>query len=125
MGEAGQLSIADLANLAFAIGILAAGILSVAYIFVGGISFILSGGQEDKIRQAINTIRYAVIGLIVTIGSIFIIQVVGYIFNFDLISILSWDRITELMGGLVDRIMNSGGSSQGPSLPTGGTGTLR
>lgn len=119
-----QLSVADLVNLAVAIAIIAAGVLSVVYIFVGGISFILSGGQEDKIRQSIQTIRYAVIGLVVTILSVTIIQIVGYIFGFDLLSIISWDRISELMGDLVDRILNSGDPS-GPSLPTGGSGTLR
>ena len=99
-----QFNIVDLLNLGVAIAIILAGGLSVFYIFVGGISFILSGGQEDKIRQAIHTIRYAIIGLIVTILSVTIIKIVGFIFGFDLLSVISWDRITFLMSELIDRI---------------------
>lgn len=106
-----QFNIVDLLNLGVAIAIILAGGLSVFYIFVGGISFILSGGQEEKIRAAINTIRYAIIGLIVTIMSVTIIKIVGFIFGFDLLSVISWDRITFLMSGLIDRIVGGGGSS--------------
>ena len=64
----------DVANLGVAIAILFAGTLSVVYIFIGGISFILSGGQEDKIKQSVHTIRYAIIGLIVNVASVFILH---------------------------------------------------
>ena len=111
-----QFNIVDLLNLGVAIAIILAGGLSVFYIFVGGISFILSGGQEDKIRQAIHTIRYAIIGLIVTILSVTIIKIVGFIFGFDLLSVISWDRITFLMSELIDRIVGSGSTG----MPGGG-----
>lgn len=114
-----QFNLVDLINLGVAVAIILAGGLSVFYIFVGGISFILSGGQEDKIRQAISTIRYAIIGLIVTIMSVTIIKIVGFIFGFDLLSVISWDRITVLMSELVDRIVGAGGSG----IP--GSGSLR
>ncbi|MFH1012231.1 MAG: hypothetical protein V1760_00575 [Candidatus Peregrinibacteria bacterium] len=117
-----EFDIIDIANLAVAIAIIVAGILSVFYIFVGGISFILSGGQEDKIKQAVHTIRYAIIGLIVTILSVTIIKIVGLIFGFDLLSVITWSKISVLMNDLVDKIVGSGsGSSSG--LP--GSGTLR
>lgn len=117
-----QFNIVDLLNLGVAIAIILAGGLSVFYIFVGGISFILSGGQEDKIRQAIHTIRYAIIGLIITILSVTIIKIVGFIFGFDLLSVISWERITFLMSQLIDRIV--GGGAGGGSF-TPGAGTLR
>lgn len=115
-----EFNIIDLVNLAVAIAIMLAGILSVFYIFVGGISFILSGGQEDKIKQAVHTIRYAIIGLIVTILSVTIIKIIGFIFGFDLLSIISWQQISFLMSNLIDRIVT--GSATG-TLP--GAGTLR
>ncbi len=117
-----QFNVVDLLNLGVAIAIILAGGLSVFYIFVGGISFILSGGQEDKIRQAIHTIRYAIIGLIVTILSVTIIKIVGFIFGFDLLSVISWERITFLMSQLIDRIV-SGGVGGGSFTP--GAGSLR
>lgn len=115
-----EFNIVDLLNLGVAIAIILAGTLSVFYIFFGGISFILSGGQEDKIKQAIHTIRYAIIGLIVTIFSVTIIKILGLIFGFDLLALITWDRITQLMNDIIDKIA-SGGAGQ--SLP--GSGTLR
>lgn len=114
-----EFNIVDLINLAVAIAIILAGTLSVFYIFVGGISFILSGGQEEKIKQAVHTIRYAIIGLIVTILSVTIIKIVGYVFGFDLLSLISWNKISLLMSNLIDRIVT--GSQSG--MP--GSGTLR
>lgn len=115
----GQFDLIDIANLAVAIAIILAGVLSVFYIFVGGISFILSGGQEEKIKQAVHTIRYAIIGLIVTILSVTIIKIVGLIFGFDLLSVITWQKISVLMNDLVNRIVGSGASSSG-GLPGGG-----
>jgi hypothetical protein len=113
-----EFNIVDLLNLGVAIAILLAGTLSVFYIFFGGISFILSGGQEDKIKQAVHTIRYAIIGLVVTILSVTLVKIMGYIFGFDLLSLITWDRITGLMNLIIDRIANGGSGSVG-------TGTLR
>lgn len=115
-----QLSIVDLINLFVALAIIFAGILSVFYIFYGGISFILSGGQEDKIKQAIHTIRYAIIGLIVTIFSVTIIKILGLIFDFDLLAIVTWDRVIQLMNEIVEKIANSGSGSRFQ-----GSGSLR
>jgi hypothetical protein len=115
-----EFDIVDLVNLVVAIAIILAGTLSVFYIFVGGISFILSGGQEEKIKRAVHTIRYAIIGLIVTIMSVTIIKIVGYIFGFDLLSLISWDKISALMSNLIDRIVSGSSSTSAP-----GIGTLR
>lgn len=115
-----EFDIVDLVNMVVAIAIILAGVLSVFYIFVGGISFILSGGQEDKIKQAVHTIRYAIIGLIVTILSVTIIKIVGYVFGFDLLSLVSWSKISLLMSNLIDRIVTG---SSGTNMP--GAGTLR
>jgi hypothetical protein len=115
-----EFNIVDLLNLGVAIAIIMAGTLSVFYIFFGGISFILSGGQEDKIKQAVHTIRYAIIGLIVTILSVTIIKILGLVFGFDLLSLITWDRITSLMNDLITKIATGGSSSNMP-----GSGTLR
>jgi uncharacterized membrane protein len=85
----------DLANKFVAYAILIAGFLSVVFMFVGGISFILSGGKDEKVKQAIATIRYALIGLVVTIISITVINLVGMVFGFELINYLSFSYIIE------------------------------
>lgn len=107
-------SFVEIANLAVAFAIIFAAGMSVFYIFVGGISFILSGGQEDKVKQAVHTIRYAIIGLIVTIFAVTIIAILGSIFNFDLVSYIHWDKITEMMKAIIDRLTEN-------STPSGGS----
>ncbi|MCL2094672.1 hypothetical protein FWH13_00965 [Candidatus Saccharibacteria bacterium] len=44
-----------------------AGVLSVIFIIVGGIRYITSGGDAEKVKKAKNTILYACIGLAVAI----------------------------------------------------------
>ena len=73
---------------AIAWAIIIAAVLCIVFIFIGGISFILSGGQDEKIKHAVATIRYAIIGLIITILSVTMVNVVTYIFKvpFDFVS---------------------------------------
>ncbi len=61
--------------------IIAASVLCIVFIFVGGISFILSGGQDEKIQKAVATIRYAIIGLIIVFLSVSLVNLVTFIFD--------------------------------------------
>lgn len=111
--KGGGYSIYELANLAVALAVVIAGGLSVLYIFIGGISFILSGGKEDKIKEAVHTIRYAIIGLIVTIFSVTIIAVLGSIFDFNLVSYLSWEKVIELVDKITTNLKDTGAPTSG------------
>jgi uncharacterized membrane protein required for colicin V production len=61
--------------------IIFAAVLCIVFIFIGGISFILSGGQDEKIKQAVGTIRYAIIGLIIVILSVTLVNLITFIFK--------------------------------------------
>lgn len=61
--------------LAISLFVLLAWIFSVIFILWGGLLLILSWGKDDKIKPAINTIRYAVIGIIVTVLTIFLFPI--------------------------------------------------
>ncbi|MBU1018843.1 MAG: hypothetical protein ABII07_02325 [Patescibacteria group bacterium] len=98
--------VVEILNRGIAYAIIVAGFLSVAFIFFGGISFILSGGQEDKIKQAVSTIRYAIIGLIVTVLAIVIVATVGKALGLDIVRYLD-------MGEIFDIIKNLTGSAGG------------
>ena len=56
-----QMDFGELILLVISIFVLTAGMLSILFILWGGLLLILSGGKDDKIKPAINTIRYAVI----------------------------------------------------------------
>lgn len=78
-----------------ALALIAAMFLCLIFIIVGGITFILSAGNEEKIKKAVHTIRYAIIGLIVTFIAFFavawIAKLLGIPFN------LNFSTIVDLM----------------------------
>jgi hypothetical protein len=94
-------------NRGIAYAIIIAGFLSVVFIFIGGISFILSGGQEDKIKQAVSTIRYAIIGLIVTVLAVVIVSTVGKAMGLDIIRYINISEVLDIVTNI------SGDSSTG------------
>jgi len=98
----GDLSLLDLVQMFVVYAFIGAAALSAIFIFVGGISFILSGGNDEKIKQAINTIRYSIIGLIVTILSFTFVAIVGRLFNLNFMGFLSYDRIRSDINRLVE-----------------------
>ena len=67
--------------------LIAAVILTLVYLILGGIAWIQSGGDKQKVSQARARITYAIIGLIVALASFFIINVIGYFFNVNLLQI--------------------------------------
>lgn len=98
--SAQKYDIVEIINKGLAYAIIIAGLLSVVFIFIGGISFILSGGEEGKIKQAVSTIRYAIIGLIVTILSVVIVGTVGRALGLDIIRYINFSDIVSNIQGL-------------------------
>ena len=71
------------ATLLFVIAI----ILSLFFLVLGGIRWIISEGDKTKLQQARATLTYAVVGLIIVFLSFFIINVVGELFGINLLQI--------------------------------------
>ena len=93
-------------------------ILSIFFIFYGGISFILSGGKEDKIKKAVSTIRYSIIGLIVTLLAVTIISIIGKIFNFNFIGdIINFNQIFSDISSIINMFSSPGTTSNTSSGP--------
>jgi uncharacterized membrane protein len=90
-----EYNIIEILNKGLAYAIIIAGLLSVIFIFIGGISFILSGGKEDKIKEAVGTIRYAIIGLIITVLAIVIVSTVGRALGLDIIRYINFSDIID------------------------------
>lgn len=111
VGAASNYQIIDIINKGLAYGILAAGLLSVIFIFIGGFSFILSGGSEDKIKTAVGTIRYAIIGLIITIFAVVIVSTVGKLLGLDIIKYINFSEVIQNIQSLSTSLNNSGSGS--------------
>lgn len=111
--EVSGFEVFDLVHTGIAWALIIAAFLSVIFIFVGGISFILSGGQEDKVRQAVSTIRYSIIGLIITILAVTVVAFIGRMFGVDLIFI----KFDEIINQATDIIANLNNTTNNPTTP--------
>lgn len=108
--SASNYNIPDVINKGLAYAILLAGLMSVVFIIIGGFSFILSGGAEDKIKQAVGTIRYAIIGLIITILSVVIVQAIGQFIGLNVVKYLDLGEIFQNVQSVGDNFRGNGGS---------------
>ncbi len=100
----GELSFSELIQMIIVYAFIIAAALSAIFIFIGGINFILSGGADDKIKQAVNTIRYSIIGLIVTILSFTFVTIIGRIFGIDFLGYVSYDSIRDSINQLTQSV---------------------
>ena len=78
-----------------ALALIAASFLCLLFIIVGGITFILSAGNDEKIKKAVHTIRYAIIGLIVTFVAFFAVSWIAKLLAIPFE--LSFSTIIDLM----------------------------
>jgi len=107
------LNISDIVYLFAAIAILGSGAASIIFIFFGGFSFILSGGDEAKVKQAIHTIRYAIIGLVISLLSLVVVPLIGRLFGVNF-NFLDFQVLSERIN-----ILFSDFKSQEPELEQG------
>lgn len=85
----------DFILLAISIFVLASWIFSIIFILRWGLLLILSWGKDDKIKPAINTIRYAVIGIIITVLTIFLFPILWRLLWLDVEKYAQPKRIFE------------------------------
>jgi cytochrome bd-type quinol oxidase subunit 2 len=94
----------DLVNLFVVAAIFFGGVVALVYVFVGGMRFITSGGDEEKTKSALKTLRYSVIGLVVIIFSVTIISVIGMVFDFRLTQLIHWDEMRDMFQTFVENL---------------------
>lgn len=91
-------SVVQIVATLIAFGLILSSVLSLVYIIIGGITFILSAGNEEKIKKAVHTVRYAIIGLFVSFIAFFLVSWIAKLLEipFD----LSFSTILDLMNEL-------------------------
>jgi len=99
-----QMDFWEFVLLAISLFVLAAGLLSIIFILWWGLLLILSGGKDDKIKPAINTIRFAVIWVVVTVLTIFLFPVFGRLLGLDVEKYAKPQRIFEKIEEIWDKI---------------------
>jgi len=95
-------SILEIVATFVALALIAATILCLVYIIVGGITFILSAGNEEKIKKAVHTIRFAIIGLFVSFIAFFVVKFIAVLLDipFDLTFGMIIDLINDIFSAL-------------------------
>ncbi len=95
-------SIVQIVATVIAFALILASVLSLFYIIIGGITFILSAGNEEKIKKAVHTVRYSIIGLFVSFLAFFLVSWIAKLLDvpFD----LSFGTILDLMSQLFDSL---------------------
>ncbi|MBT4120308.1 MAG: hypothetical protein HOG89_01430 [Candidatus Peribacter sp.] len=95
-------SILEIVATFVALGLIVASILCLVYIIIGGITFILSAGNEEKIKKAVHTIRFSIIGLFVAFLAFFIVAFLARLLDipFDLNFSLIVDLMSEILSSL-------------------------
>jgi ABC-type Fe3+ transport system permease subunit len=89
-------SLIEIITTFLALALIVAAILCLAYIIVGGITFILSAGNEEKIKRAVNTIRFAIIGLFVAFIAFFVVAFIARLL--DIPFEIDFGTVVDLMG---------------------------
>lgn len=62
-------------------------IITIGFIIWGGIQLVISTGEKQAVQSARNRITYAILGLILTFLSFFMVKLIGYLFAFDPLSL--------------------------------------
>jgi len=88
-------SVVDIVATFVALALIVSSILCLVYIIVGGITFILSAGNEEKIKKAVHTIRFSIIGLFVSFLAFFLVAFLSRLL--DIPFELSFSTIVDLM----------------------------
>ncbi len=102
-----QIEFGDFILLAISLFVLAAGIFSIVFILWWGLLLILSGWKDDKIKPAINTIRYAIVGIIITVLTIFVFPIFGRLLGLDVEKYAEPKRIFEKIEELGNKIFGN------------------
>ena len=73
--------------------------------------------NEEKIKQAVSTIRYAIIGLIVTILAVVVVNALGKIIGISTTEYISFSQIVQIIQEIGSAVKGgAGGGGGGESL---------
>ncbi len=118
-----SLELWDFILTAISLFVLVSWVFSIIFILWGGLLLILSWGKDDKIKPAINTIRYAIIGIVVTVLTIFFFPILWNLLWIDVEKYAQPKRIFQRIEEIGNKVFGKKnatltGSSGSSSLDT-------
>ncbi len=117
----GSYNLDDIIRVAIALVVLVSGMLAVLFIIWGGVMLILSGGKDEKVKPAVNSIRFAVLGVIVIIIALFVTPKLGDILGLNVGRYVDPKEIFKTIQSISAKFFGGGdsidlGSSSGPVI---------
>ena len=106
--SSGSYTPADIIRVGVSLIVLVAWLCSILFIVWGGLMLILSGGKDEKVKPAINSIRYAVVWIIVIVIAIFVAPKVSEMLGLGTHQYLSPQNIFNTIKVLMNQIFGSG-----------------
>jgi hypothetical protein len=111
----------DIVRVGIALVVLVSGFMAVLFIIWGGVMLILSGGKDEKVKPAVNSIRFAVIGVIVIILSLFLVPKLGDMLGMNVSKYVDPKQIFATIQNLSSKFFGTSdsielGSSTGPKI---------
>jgi hypothetical protein len=100
----------DILRVAISLIVLVAGLCAILFIVWWGLMLILSGWKDEKVKPAINSIRYAVIWIIVIVIAIFVAPKISEMLWLGQHDYLSPKSIFDTIKVLMSRIFGSSDS---------------
>ncbi len=100
-----RMELGDFVLLSISLLVFFAWIFSIWYILRGWLLLILSGGKDDKMKPAINSIRYAIIWFIVIVLSLYIFPRLAGLLGLDVSKYSSPDKIFKQIKWLGDKVL--------------------
>lgn len=79
-------TLTDIFSNTFGVLTIVAGLMFILYFVLGGISWLTSGGERDKIEKAKHQMTNAVIGLIIVVAAYGIAFIVGKVLGVDILN---------------------------------------
>lgn len=71
-------------------------VLTLVFLMYGGILWITSQGDKQKVQKARDMLMYVVMGIVIMLLSFFIVELIGYFFG---VNLLNWDWFPYGGGG--------------------------
>ena len=75
-----------------------AALIALGFLIYGGVRWILSGGEKEKVEEARGTIIAALVGLVIVFAAYFIINIVFSLFNLGSIGNLNAVPLLNIFG---------------------------
>jgi len=99
-----NLSFSDIIAFWIALSVIFASVASIFYVIKWWISAIFASWDPEKVKEALHTVRYAIVWLVIVFFAVIIVKVVWAIFWLNLTQYLNIDDVTSMFDLIMERL---------------------